>query len=107
MIQNMLRNDPRFANDPMLQNSMEQLTNNPQMMSQMMNDPTMRSRMQAMMGSTGRMPGGMSDMRPMQRPAHQGQQPRPSNHSNTPMSDQEMTEEEMLQEAIQRSLRES
>ena len=91
---------------------MEQLANNPQMMSQlsqMMNDPTMRSRMQAMMGPTGGMTSGTGSLLPTQLSAQQGQQRqiRSNNHSNTPMSDQEMTEEEMLQEAIQRSLRES
>jgi hypothetical protein len=102
MVQHMMRNDPRFANNPMLHQSMEQLVNNPQMLdqiSQMMSDPTMRNQMQAMMGRAGGMP-------PAQPAAPQGQQQQ--NSSAAPaMSDQEMTEEEMLQEAIQRSLRET
>ena len=103
----MIRNDPRFANNPMLQQSIEQLANNPEMMSQMsqmMNDPAMRSRMQAMMGGTGGMPGG-GIMPPTQPSAQQVRQRRTD--TAVEMSDQEMTEEEMLQEAIQRSLRES
>jgi len=107
MVQNMIRNDPRFANNPMLQQSIEQLANNPEMMSQMsqmMNDPAMRSRMQAMMGGTGGMPGG-GIMPPTQPSAQQVRQQRTD--TAVEMSDQEMTEEEMLQEAIQRSLRES
>lgn len=109
MVQHMMRNDPRFANNPMLHQSMEQLVNNPQMLdqiSQMMSDPTMRNQMQAMMGRAGGMPGAMSGMPPAQPAAPQGQQQQ--NSSAAPaMSDQEMTEEEMLQEAIQRSLRET
>lgn len=85
MVQNMLRSDPRFANNPLMQQSLEQIANNPQMLaqvSQMMQNPNL-------MNGTGGMgapqqPGG---------PA-----------SNSARTDQEMTEEEMLEEAIRRSL---
>ena len=53
----MMRNDPRFANNPMLQQQMQQLANNPaaiQKVSQMMQNPQMMQQMQSMMAA-GRM----------------------------------------------------
>jgi hypothetical protein len=35
MVQNMLRNDPRFANDPMISRTIDEMINNPDMVSQM------------------------------------------------------------------------
>lgn len=72
----MMRNDPRIANNPMMRQGMEQLINNPEMINQvsrmmtdpatrsrmeaMMNNPAMLQQMQSMMGSTGGggVPGG-------------------------------------------------
>ena len=81
MVQNMLRNDPRLANNPMMQQSLEQIANNPQMLAQV----------SQMMQNPGMMNG-----------AGVPQQDGTSN--NDGRTDQEMTEEEMLEEAIRRSL---
>ncbi len=54
MVQNMMRNDPRFANNPMLQQSLDALRSNPEMVSQfsqMMSDPNVRNQMSSMMGA--------------------------------------------------------
>ena len=48
MVQNMMQNDPRFANNPMLQQSLRALQANPEMMqqmTQMMADPNVRNRL--------------------------------------------------------------
>jgi hypothetical protein len=45
MIQEMIRNDPQFANMPMLEQAMEEMRNNPEIvanMSQMMSDPNVQ-----------------------------------------------------------------
>ncbi|KAL7535274.1 hypothetical protein ACHAXR_006386 [Thalassiosira sp. AJA248-18] len=63
-VQNMMRNDPRFANNPMLQQSLNALQSNPEMInqfSQMMSDPNVRDRMTNMMSQqqqTGGAGGG-------------------------------------------------
>ena len=96
MFQHMIRNDPRIANDPQMRQAMEMMASNPEMvqqMSQMMQDPMMRQQMEAMMQRTGGGPpigGGM--------PAPRAAPPQP------PRSDEEMTEEEMIAEAIRRSM---
>jgi len=101
MVQQIMQNDPRFSGNPMVQNSIDQLASNPQLIQQLseyMRDPGMRSRMQNLMsGSTGpaMQPGAAQAVSSGQNEHNQGQ------------SDEAMTEEEMLQEAIQRSLRES
>ena len=62
MIQEMIRNDPRFNNNPMMQASVAQLLNNPSMISQvssMMNDPNVRERMNSMMSSMAQQNGGV------------------------------------------------
>jgi hypothetical protein len=119
MVQQMLRNDPRFANNPQMQQAMEGLATNPAMasqMSRMMQDPAMMQQMQAMMQQNGGqlpMPGGMGGggmpgggfgapggNAPAQpgAGANRGQQP-PSG-----ANDEATTEEEMIAEAIRRSL---
>ena len=88
MLQNMLRNDPRFANNPMMQQSLEQIATNPQMLtqvSQMMQNPHLMN--------------GTGGMGAPQQPNFQG-----GAANNNGRTDQEMTEEEMLEEAIRRSL---
>jgi hypothetical protein len=100
MVQNLLRNDPRFANNPMLQQSIEQLVNNPQMLaqvSQMMQNSDPQNRM----GFTAGM-GGMGGMSTPQQAQQQN-----GNANIDARTDQEMTEEEMLEEAIRRSLNEN
>ena len=119
MVQNMIRNDPRFANNPMLQQSMEQLASNPQMLqqvSQMMQNPDMMRQMQSMMGGgagagggfPGMPPGGMPNFGAMNpngtaNNSNDGQQQGGSS-SNNGADDEAMTEEEMIAEAIRRSL---
>jgi hypothetical protein len=88
MVLNMLRNDPRLANNPMMQQSLEQIASNPQMLAQvtqMMQNPEMMNSM-----------GGMGAP---QQANFQG-----GSANNNGRTDQEMTEEEMLEEAIRRSL---
>lgn len=140
MVQNMMRNDPRIANDPQAQQALNALQNNPEMISQMqqmMSDPTMRANMTRMMqqqqqsgaGAGGANPfggnAGPDDMRrqmeQFQRMSQQfgdggggnasgGGAGAPSasnqngNNGSNGQNDNEMTEEEMIAEAIRRSL---
>jgi hypothetical protein len=116
MVQQMIRDDPRFANDPTLQAFMQQFASNPAMSSQiaqMMRDPLMQREIQARMmsqggggggvplmaglGHTGMGGGGSSTSQPRQGPIHQRQ-------SASDDADEELTEEEMIAEAIRRSL---
>ena len=147
MVQNMMRNDPRFANNPMLQQSLDALRSNPEMVnqfSQVMSDPNVRDRMATMM-SQQRQPGGSGgtggsggpdpfgngpeemrrQMEQFQRMSQQhggtsggfnaggGGGANDNNGSaaggggGTAGNDSEATEEEMIAEAIARSLRES
>lgn len=154
MVQQMMRNDPRLANNPMLQQSMQALAENPDMirqMSQLVNDPGMRENMSRMMQQQqsgggaespnpfGNMPDAMRrQMEEMNRlsqqyggssgtfnaggtgggaaPSGQSGNAAPSassgggaNNANGSggANDSQMTEEEMIAEAIARSLRES
>mmetsp|Transcript_9392 Transcript_9392/g.13978 ORF Transcript_9392/g.13978 Transcript_9392/m.13978 type:complete len:431 (+) Transcript_9392:67-1359(+) len=135
MVQNMMRNDPRFANNPMAQQALNELQRNPEMISQvtqMMSDPTMRANMTRMMeqqqqsgaGTGGANPFGGGGTDEMRRQMEQFQQtsqqfgggagagapPAPNqngNNGSSGQSDGEMTEEEMIAEAIRRSLGES
>lgn len=116
MVQNMMRNDPRFANNPQMQQSLEQMANNPQMLqqlSQMMSDPNMQQQMQSMMGAGGGMGGAGGGMGGM--PPFGGANPGAGNNANANSgagqqqsgpNDQSQTEEEMIAEAIRRSLEE-
>jgi len=106
MVQNMLRNNPRFANSPMRQ-QIEQMVNNPQMLqqvSQMMQNPDLMNAMMNMSGGMGGNMPGMGDMPGMGGMPSQSQQGVGNGSEGT---DQEMTEEEMIQEAIRRSLNEN
>jgi hypothetical protein len=114
MVQNMLRTHPQFANNPNSEQMLQEITNNPAMLaqlSQMMQDPAMRSRMQAMTQNGGGFGGsGFGNMgAPSQLPQPpigntssnaQGQQP------SSGVADEQSTEEEMIAEAIRRSLQE-
>lgn len=110
MVQNAMRSDPRFANDPAMLQGLESLASNPAMMnqlSQMMQNPAMQRQLQSMMSATGANanPGGgwNSQAFPGAGTANgatdnNGQVGAPA------VSDEEMTEEEMIAEAIRRSL---
>jgi hypothetical protein len=119
MVQQMIQNDPNVS--PMLRQSMQQLAQNPAMLqqvSQMMSDPSMRQQMQNMMASGGGRGGQMPAGMPQFGGAGAGfgnnaptAQP-PSSNNNTsapppPRDDQGQTEDEMIAEAIRRSLEES
>ena len=110
MLQNMIRNDPNIS--PMVRQQMETMANNPAMLQQMMQrmqDPAVRAQFQRAMQSGGGMGmpsgAGMPSM---------GMPPTASNNNNTsnptvapnppPRDDQGQTEEEMIAEAIRRSL---
>lgn len=157
MVQQMIRNDPRMANNPMMQQGLDMMMNNPQMLEQatrMMGDPAAMARMEQMSQMGGALGGGMGmppanngangnvnfaqQMQMMQQmmggntgtgPGTQtsnSSQGAPStsggasgNNTTTAMSsnqtnsnsnnggNQAMTEEEMIAEAIARSLRDS
>jgi len=117
MVQNMMRNDPRFANNPMMQQSLEQMANNPQMLqqiSQMMQDPNAQrqmQQMQQMMGS-GAGAGGMPPFGGGMPPFGGGAAAGGSGGAGAPpaqgdANDSDQTEEEMIAEAIRRSLEEN
>eukprot|EP00549_Striatella_unipunctata_P011591 CAMPEP_0118722164 /NCGR_PEP_ID=MMETSP0800-20121206/31191_1 /TAXON_ID=210618 ORGANISM="Striatella unipunctata, Strain CCMP2910" /NCGR_SAMPLE_ID=MMETSP0800 /ASSEMBLY_ACC=CAM_ASM_000638 /LENGTH=417 /DNA_ID=CAMNT_0006630239 /DNA_START=107 /DNA_END=1360 /DNA_ORIENTATION=- len=113
MVQQMMQNDPRFANNPMMREGMMQLANNPEMLSRvtsMMNNPAMRAQMEAMMAAGG---GGMPTPPNMfgAPPANNSNtnnsnNNNSSNSNNGGGSDSDMTEEEMIAEAIRRSMQE-
>jgi len=130
MVQQAVENDPRFAGNPQLRQGLRAIQNNPGMLDQisrMMSDPTMRQRMEGMM----RQPGASTpapatqqqqppvDMHSMQqamagiaRMAQQQQLQQGAGTNSGAMqsgmarTDDEMTEEEMIAQAIERSLRE-
>jgi len=134
MVQQMMQNDPRFASNPMLRQSVEQLASNPAMvnqLSQMMRDPAMQSQLQSIMNSAsmnGNMgslanfdnmvnPGGMpmgglgasaSSVGNSTGSQFQSQQVEANNNGSASGggSDEQMTEEEMIAEAIARSRQE-
>ena len=110
MVQQMIQNDPNVP--PMLRESINQLASNPAMvnqLSQMMRDPNMRSQIERMVGNNASdvggagMGGGLGAAIGTRAP--NGQHPTGSGPS-TGRSDQAQTEEEMIAEAIRRSLEE-
>jgi hypothetical protein len=136
MVRQMIQNDPRFASNPMLQQSFQQLSQNPQLleqMSRMMSDPTMRNQVMSRMGanagdpmnmmmgggaggfggnSFGSSGGGASLMNNTQQQQNNNSTTNTTGNSNSSNNnnsgdDREMTEEEMIAEAIARSLRET
>lgn len=129
MVQQMIQNDPNVP--PHVRQAMQQMANNPQMMqqvSQMMADPMIRQQMEAAMRSSGTAGGGGF-------PAFGGGMPNNNNNNNMPgmfggasgsgmsnssnsgttnggnnnnnNNDQSQTEEEMIAEAIRRSLQDN
>ena len=98
MVQQMIMNDPNLP--PHMRESMRQMVNNPAMMEQlsnMMSDPAQMERMRTMMGRGGGMPA----------PPAGGTNPPPAARgAPSRASDQDQTEEEMIAEAIRRSLEE-
>mmetsp|Transcript_52491 Transcript_52491/g.127094 ORF Transcript_52491/g.127094 Transcript_52491/m.127094 type:complete len:470 (-) Transcript_52491:2169-3578(-) len=131
MVQNMLQNDPSVP--PQMRQHMEQLTNNPQMldmMAQSMQDPMVRSQMAQAMAMRGSMgpsaPGGFGGMpsnfgnpsaaAAAAPAAGPGAQPSSSTQQTQQQGggsggsgggDTNQTEEDMIAEAIRRSLEES
>ena len=103
MVQQMIQNDPNVP--PMLRQSINQLASNPAMinqLSQMLRDPGARSQIEAMArnhanGGVGAVGGEIAN-------SQQGQLGHSSNP--VPATDQDQTEEEMIAEAIRRSLEE-
>lgn len=117
MVQQMIMNDPNIP--PQLRTGLQQAVNNPAVVSQMANmmrDPSMLAHMEQAMASNpqGMMMPGMGGM-PQQpfAPAAANNSTTSSNNnnntntSNPPRNDQAQTEEEMIAEAIRRSLEES
>lgn len=112
MVRNMMESDPRFANNPMLRQSLDALANNPQMMeqmSQMMADPGMRSQINNMMRQqqSSTMPSMFPpNPAPPSNNANSTANNTNNNNTNSSNGDGDQTEEEMIAEAIARSLRE-
>jgi hypothetical protein len=113
MVQQMIDNDPNIP--PHVRQSIQSLGSNPAMMnqlSQMMSDPMVRRQMQSALGSGGggggmpNMGAGMPNMPNMM--GNMGNQAPPSNNNNNNSSgdDPSQTEDEMIAEAIRRSLEE-
>jgi hypothetical protein len=108
MVQQLIQNDPNIP--PMQRNMMQQLASNPAMLDQlstMMSNPAMMSRMQSMMGAGG-MPG-MPPRFPTQPPlagASSGNNDA-TNANRSAGNDQAQTEDEMIAEAIRRSLQDN
>jgi hypothetical protein len=131
MIQNMIRADPNVS--PMVGAYLEQMANNPSMMEEVtrrMQDPTVRAQLQQAMrgvgggGAGGMMPGMMGGgvMGPDGTTINRGNVANSSPYSTQPRpnppppphqqqqgggSDEDLTEDEMIAEAIRRSLEES
>jgi len=117
MVQQMMRNDPNVS--PMLRQYMETMANNPAMLQQVaqrMQDPAVRAQMQQAMQNGG-MPGGMGGMgggggmgMPPAANANAGSTtnasapPQQQQPPRQPQNDQGQTEEEMIAEAVRRSL---
>ena len=117
-----MQNDPRIP--PQMRDMMSQVASNPQMaqqIAQMMSNPAMRAQMeQTMQGAAGgsipnfmppgtssstNAPGSFPNFMP---PAAQNTTNNTSNTNNPPArSDNEMTEDEMIAEAIRRSLQDN
>jgi hypothetical protein len=119
MVQAMMRNDPRFSSNPMLRQVMDELTSNPlaaQQVASMMSDPTMRTMMDQAMrqGASGSGGGaglgglpwgaGIGGVPPSRPAGGAPAQPRQPQQQQGGASDEDLTEEEMIAEAIRRSL---
>ena len=113
MVQQMMRNDPNIS--PMLRQYMESMSSNPAMLQQMtqrMQDPAVQAQMRQAMaanGGAGGMPG--MNMPGMNIPgaANSTAGSTTNNNNNSaaappPQNDQGQTEDDMIAEAIRRSL---
>ena len=134
MVRQMLQNDPRIANNPMARQSLDMYANNPQLLQQvaqeMSRNPEMLRQVQAaasgtdfnmdtigrqmqMMQAMNNIPGQTAGTTPPQQqpsPTYSGDNENNTasgNNNNNSNEDSEMTEEEMIAEAIARSLRET
>ncbi len=117
MIQDMIRNDPNVS--PMMGAYLEQMANNPAMLEQVtqrMQDPAVRAQMQGFMvgaAAGGALPGmtpgvGMGGITTATSQASAPAMRQPVQQQQQPLgSDQDQTEDEMIAEAIRRSLEES
>ena len=108
MVQQMIQNDPNIP--PMQRNMMQQLASNPAMLDQlstMMSNPATMSRMQSMMGAGG-MPG-MPPHFPTQPPlaGASNSNNNATNANRSAGNDHDQTEDEMIAEAIRRSLQDN
>ncbi len=113
MITEMVRNDPRMANNPMMRQFVETVSSNPAMAQQMAQqvaqasrNPAMMQRFQDMAAAAGGENGAGFTLPPtgMNNSGSNANPRAGSQQQQNNQSDQEMTEEEMLQEAIRRSL---
>ena len=103
----MIQNDPIVP--PNLRASMQQLASNPAMLDQlstMMRDPAMRSRMQNMMANGPGLSNPFAAPAPTTSVSTQ-QATGASGNNNSDGNDQDQTEEDMIAEAIRRSLEEN
>jgi hypothetical protein len=117
MMQEMMRNNPNIP--PHMRQQMETIVNNPAMIDQIarqMQNPAMRAQMDAMMTARGS-GTNMSGLMPSTSPNGAGSiggnnnttigtSPLPSGPRPSQGNDQDQTEEEMIAEAIRRSLEE-
>ena len=116
MLHQFMQNDPRFANNPMARESLRQLQSNPQMLEQasrMMSDPQTRNHMMNLVRQSGGMTwnqnGNVTGRSTSSNGTTGNNNGNSQNSGNNPTSnggDREMTEEEMIQEAIRRSMEE-
>jgi hypothetical protein len=113
MIQDMIRNDPNVS--PMMGTYLEQMANNPAMLDQVtqrMQDPSVRAQLQNMIMATAGGPGGggTPGMIPGMGGGGMGNTiPSATNVTSNQQyqgNDQDQTEDEMIAEAIRRSLEE-
>jgi hypothetical protein len=111
MVQNEIRNDPRFANNPMFRGVMEEVMNNPQALEQMaqlfstmqgQNIPGVPPAFNNMFGMTpSNNTNAASGISSANATSTSQQAP---NHNSSSANDEELTEEELIAEAIRRSL---
>jgi ubiquilin len=116
MLHQLMQNDPRFANNPMARESLRQLQSNPQMLEQasrMMSDPQTRNHMMNLVRQSGGMAWnqnanvtGRSNSINGTTGNNNGNSQNSGNNPTSNAGEREMTEEEMIQEAIRRSMEE-
>jgi len=120
MLHQIMQNDPRFANNPMARESLRQLQSNPQMLEQvsrMMSNPQTMNQMLHLARQSG--PGGMAwnnhgnnnttgrtNASNGTTGTNNGNSLSSGNNPTSNSGEREMTEEEMIQEAIRRSMEE-